>query len=86
MSINEIRESMKKKQLVIGRDKVIKGLKSNKIRKVFLSSNCPEYNNKEIGRYAQFSSVEVVDAKKTNLDLGVLCKKPFSISVLGLLK
>jgi len=86
MSVKEIRESLQKKQAIIGKDKVIKGLKTGKVKKIFLSSNCSENMSKHIRRYSELSDVEVVDIKQTNVELGVLCKKPFSISTIGIAK
>ncbi len=86
MSVKEIKESLKTAHLVIGKEQLIKELKKGKIKKVFLSSNCPQTLKKSLEKYAQLAEAEVSGLKETNVELGVVCKKPFSISVIGLIK
>ncbi len=82
----EIKTLLKNKRLVIGTDRTIKGLKRKKFEKVFLSSNCNDSVRKDIEYYSRISKFKVVNLKYSNEELGVVCKKPFSISVIGLLK
>ncbi len=86
MTLDEIKKIIKDKKLVIGTEQTIKNLKQGKIKKVYLSSNCPKKVKEDIVHYAKTfgSEVEVLDVR--NDELGVACKKPFSISVLSLLK
>ncbi len=83
MSVEEIRKVVKEGKAVIGTDSVVKGLKLGKINKVFLTLNCPIAVKKSIKHYASIAQVDVVQLKVPNDELGVLCKKMFSISVLG---
>ncbi len=83
MSVEEIRKIVKEGKAVIGTSRVVKGLKLGKITKVFITSNCPLKIKKDIKHYAGISGAKVVQLKQPNTELGVLCKKPFSISVLG---
>ena len=86
MSVEEIRKIIKEGKAIIGTSEVIKGLKLGKVSKVYLSSNCPLRVKKDIKHYAEISNVDVVQLKQPNDELGVLCKKQFSISILGLNK
>ena len=85
-SINEIRKIIKDEKAVVGTKEVIKNLKLGKLKKVYLSSNCPSDVKDDILHYADISKAEVVQLKQPNDELGVLCKKPYSISILGLVK
>jgi len=78
------KEALNQGSVVIGTSKTVKMLKQGKLRKVFISSNCPEPLASEIRHYAQMADVPVVRSSRTNEDLGTFCKKPFSISVLGI--
>ena len=85
-TIAEIKKLLKEDKLVIGTDKVLKGLKSGIISKVFLATNCPAQLKSDIEHYAGISEVEVVDTGLQNEELGDICKRPFSIAVMGLKK
>ena len=82
-SLEEIKKAIKEKKAVIGTKEVEKALKLAKIKKVYLTSNCPEKVKENIKYYAKIAEIEVEEIKKANDELGVLCKKPYSISVLG---
>ena len=82
----EIKKLVKSKQLVIGTQRAIKSLKISKVQKILMSSNCPEKVEKDINYYAGINGTETYKLDLSNEELGILCKKPFSISVLALLK
>lgn len=81
--MDELRDKIKKKQIIIGTDKVLKYLKIGKLAKIYLSSNCPKNTLSDVEHYAKLHNIKVEISDKTNEELGVLCKKPFSISVLA---
>ena len=87
-SINsaEIKRMVKAGNFVIGTEKAIKNLRTGKVQKVLVSSNCPAKVEKNIINYAGMSGAEVSKLEYPNDELGVICKKPFSISVLAFLK
>ncbi len=85
-SLTEIRKNTESKKLVYGTEQTIKNLKLGKVGKIFLSANCPEEVKKSIKYYAELSETPVSQLSIDNTELGTICKKPFSISVLGLLK
>lgn len=82
----EIKKMLKSGNMVIGTERTVKSLRLGKIQKVFLSSNCPAKVEKDINYYAGLSGAEPYKLDYQNDELGVICKKPFSISVLALLK
>ena len=82
----EIKKLLKSKSLVIGTENTLKNLKLGKIDRVIFSSNCPDKVAEDLGYYAGLSNVETVKVPYPNEELGVICKKPFSISVLSILK
>ncbi len=84
--IAEIKKLIKEDKLVIGKDEVLKGLRTGKFEKVFLAKNCPAELKEDLEKYAPMSGVELVETDIQNTELGDICKKPFSIAVLGLLK
>ena len=85
-SAAELKKLMKSGSLVIGTERTIKGLKEGKLQKVYVSSNCPAGVRGDIAYYSKIYPVEVVELHQPNDELGVLCKKQFAISVIGLPK
>ncbi|MCP3681502.1 MAG: 50S ribosomal protein L30 [bacterium] len=84
--ITEIKGHLTDNKLIIGTERVLKNLKTGKLEKIFLSSNCSEKAAADIERYSAMSGCTVEKMKVPNDELGVVCKKQFSISVLGILK
>lgn len=85
-SIDDIKKALEKDKAVIGTAEVVKGLKTGTIAKVFISENAPKEVKEELDQYAKLAEAEVVQLEQPNDELGAICKKPFSISVLGIAK
>jgi len=84
-SYDEIRKNLNTDKLIIGTEKTLKLLRQGKLSKVFLSKNAASDTVADVEHYATLSKVEVVHLDVPNDDLGGICKKPFNISVLGLM-
>ena len=82
----EIKKMLKTGNVMIGTERSIKNLKLGKVEKVLLSSNCPADVEKNISYYANLSGTELHKLEYPNEELSIICRKPFSISVLALLK
>lgn len=82
--ISEIKKGVKDKKALIGTARTIKGLKLGKLQKVFLTSNCPASVKSSIEHYSKLSNCKIEHLDIPNDELGVICKKQFSISVIGL--
>jgi len=85
-NISEIRKLLKEKKIIIGKERTLKNLKLGKISKVYLSSNCQEKTSSAVEHYSRLGKASVTKLKYPNDELGILCKKPFSISVLSVPK
>lgn len=86
ISAAEIKKMIKSSNVVIGTERTIKSLKSGKVQKILMSSNCPDRVEMDINYYAGLTGAEVHKLAYPNDELSVICKKPFAISVLALLK
>ena len=82
----EIKKLIKSKKVVIGTERTIKALKLGRVEKVIISSNCSETVLNDLSYYAGLGKTETIKVSYPNNELGVICKKPFSISVLSILK
>ena len=86
-AVTEIKDNVKSGKLVVGTERCLKLLKANQLAKVFVSSNCPEDVRSDINHYSSLTTAQIIELSGIpNEELGVLCKKPFPISVLGLMK
>ena len=81
---DDIKKALIGGKLVVGLGATLNGLKLGKVSKVYLSSNCPDNTKKDLERYSKIAKIEFKVLGISNEELGVLCKKPFSISVLGI--
>lgn len=82
----EIKSLLKTKKLVLGTKQTIKNIKRNKLEKFFIAENCNPETKKDLTQYAKITEVKAINLKNSNQELGVICKKPFAISVVGVLK
>ena len=82
-NISELKKLLKIDRVILGTDRTLKLLKLGTADRVFLSSNCPEEVKKDIEYYAKLSNVPLIYLKQPNDELGILCKKPYPVSVLS---
>ena len=85
-TLTDIKKELKTKKIVIGTKIVIKNLRINKLEKIYIASNCNESSKKELEYYSKLLKIPVIKLKQLNDELGVICKKQYSISMLGVLK
>ncbi|HLC56189.1 MAG TPA: ribosomal L7Ae/L30e/S12e/Gadd45 family protein [Candidatus Nanoarchaeia archaeon] len=81
MSIENLKKALKEEKLIYGKDETLKKIKSGKVSEVFLSSNCPKELKEDILHYSKIANIKVDQLDVPNDELGIICKKPFSISV-----
>ncbi|MBI2664121.1 ribosomal L7Ae/L30e/S12e/Gadd45 family protein [Candidatus Woesearchaeota archaeon] len=86
MGVDEIKANLKNKRLVLGAKIILKQMKLGNVSKVFLSNNCPDSVKKDVAYYCGLGGCSVESLEMPNDELGVVCKKPFSVSAVGLLK
>ena len=86
MSQEEIKKFMKEKKLVIGTKQTLEKLRKGALDQVFVSGNCPEKTLDTLKAYTKVAGVKLEKLKANSSELGTLCKKQFSIAVLGVLK
>ena len=82
----EIRSLLADKKLVIGTERTMKLLRLGKLKIVYLSANCADNTKEDILHFSKLTKTDVKELAYPSNELGVVCKKPFSISVLGVLK
>jgi large subunit ribosomal protein L30e len=85
-SSSELKKLLTEKRLVLGTERTKKMLLQGKLAKVLFSANVPAAVKAEISKYAAIGKTDVAELSERNEELGILCKKPYAISVLGVLK
>jgi ribosomal protein L30E len=81
----EIRKLLGSDRLIIGTDRVLKGVRKGDVSKVILASNAPTHLQEQLRRYKELGATfEMEHAEMPNDELGTLCKKPFSIAVIAI--
>ncbi len=80
-AIEDIKRELKSGKLVFGKRETVALLRQGKIVRVLLASNCPQTIEQDMKTAA--SGVPVEKLPIPNDELGVVCKKQFTISVLG---
>lgn len=81
--IDDIKELVKTDNAIIGTKETLRLLKEGKVKRVFVTSNCPDDVKQSIAYYAELSGAAVEQIPIPNDELGVICRKQFSISVLA---
>lgn len=84
--VKEIRALLGSEKLLLGTQRTMKALRQGKIAKIYLASNADAKVVEDIEHYQGISGVEVEKLKETNEELGTICKKGFSVSVIGVMK
>ena len=81
--VAELKKLLAVNKLVLGTDETLKLLRQGKLHKVFFAANCSPQAKGDIQQYCKAGAVECVELAQSNEEIGVLCKKPFAISVVG---
>ncbi len=84
--VAELKKNLGKNKLVIGKDETLKNIKRGKIAKVYATNNIDVNVKEDLLFYSQNFGIELVELDFDQTQLGIICKKPFPISVVGLLK
>jgi len=79
-----IKKAIEDGKLIIGFKETMQALRQKEVAKVITARNVEEGRMADLKDLAAVSEVELVTLTQANDELGVICKKPFSISVLAI--
>ena len=82
----DIKKLLDSDKLIIGTNRTLKALKSGTLKELAVSSNCDKTTLKNIEYYTSLAGLSIEKLSMPNDELGVICRKPFSVSVIGVLK
>lgn len=80
----ELQMVMKTGSIVLGSKKAIKLAKLGKAKLIIVAMNAPPEIKKDLMYYAKLSNIPVVEFPGTNMELGAICGKPFSVAALAI--
>ena len=84
MEKKEIQKLLEEGKLIIGLRETEKAIRKGEIKKVLLASNAREDVKKRYSVYEKRGLIEIEQLGFDNEELGIICKKPFNISVIGI--
>ncbi|HLC63211.1 MAG TPA: ribosomal L7Ae/L30e/S12e/Gadd45 family protein [Candidatus Nanoarchaeia archaeon] len=79
-----LKEAIAGNKVIIGKERTFKLLRKGLLTHIYLSSNCPKEVKEDVKHYAKLFSIEISELKENNEELGIMCKKPFAISVIAI--
>lgn len=86
MELNEFQKALAKaaseKKLVVGTERALKLAKAGNAALVAFCSNCPEKQKSAV----RATGVGVFEFAGTNFEFGEICKKPFAVSCMAIMK
>ena len=82
----EIRDAIKAKKLLLGRNRVMKSLKNSNLITIVYASNTPENMKRDMVNYSKLSGIKLQAAPINSAELGELCGKPFHVLITGIKK
>lgn len=78
----DVQQAVKAKRALLGYRESIKFLKAGMPGKIVVAANAPDSVKKEIEHNAKLANVGVETFSGSSKELGVLCGKPFVVTVL----
>ncbi len=79
-----LRAKLLTQEVIIGKERALKALQQGKLSAVLLARNCPETMRADVEYYAKLTKTPFVILEQSNEEVGILCKKNFLISIVGI--
>jgi len=78
----ELRKAINTGKVYLGSKVAIREIRRGRAKMAILSSSCPKKIKNILNNLGELSNIKVIKHKKNSLDLGMLCGKPFPVSVI----
>lgn len=82
--IKVIKDAVKENKVVLGYNSVIKLIKTEKPKAIIYANNIPKNKLENIIHNTNFTKIDVMGYQDDSINLGLVCGKPFSVSVLAI--
>ncbi|MDP6294227.1 MAG: ribosomal L7Ae/L30e/S12e/Gadd45 family protein [Candidatus Woesearchaeota archaeon] len=81
----DIRKLVEADKVIIGSDRVLKGMAKETLKEVLVTRNIAQLIKQKVEHYAKLHDIKITELEQNSEELGVLCKKPFNISIIGVI-
>ncbi len=82
--VDTLKKEIKEGTFILGLNQVVKGLREGSMKKVYHAKTISEEMLVDLKHYTELAGVPLTLIPVPSDELGVLCKKPFSVTVLGI--
>jgi len=72
-------------KIILGTEKSMKALKNGDAKLVIFASNCESGSRDDLDYYSKLGNVPTLEYRGTGVDLGMVCGKPFVVSMIAVL-
>ncbi len=79
-----IQEKVKLNHVILGYNNVVKAVKSKNLELIVISNNIPKERREIIEHNAKVAKVSVKNFDNDSVNLGLICGKPFTVSILAI--
>lgn len=83
---NDIRLAVDSGEVAVGLNKVLDSIKAHISKTIVMASTNKKETLDDVNHVAKIADVRVLKFNGTSMDLGAVCGKPFSVSVLSIIK
>lgn len=83
---SRIKDALENDSLVIGKNSVLRRLKTGQLKTVVYASNSPPGLVRNLNHYGSISDITLVEFKGDSAELGEVCGKPFPVLTVGIKK
>jgi len=83
--VSELKKLLTDEKLVLGSERTLKLLRDKRLEKVYLASTCDHAVREQVEHLAGVQDVQIEVLTKTADEIGVICRRPFAVSVVGVL-
>jgi large subunit ribosomal protein L30e len=81
----EIRKAIDTGKVILGTDKSLVALKSGEAKLIIYAANSKRESIEDLKHYASLADVPLREYKGTGVDLGMVCGKPFIVSMITII-
>ncbi len=79
-----IQEKVRLNQVILGYNEVIKAIKLKNPELIVIANNVPKEKKESIEHNAKIAKINVKEFDSDSVNLGLICGKPFPVSVLAI--
>lgn len=81
----ELKKLLAAKKLLFGAEETVKALRKGGVQKVYIVATCNDVVRSDVETLCKVSGVELVTLSQSSDEIGVICKKPFGVSVISVI-